>query len=1142
MKPVFLSLAGLQSYREKQIIDFSKLCEAGVFGIFGPTGSGKSTILDAMTLALYGKVERAANGTQGIMNHAENALSVTFAFELTDGDGVRKYRVERQFKRGNDQSVNNTLSRILDESSGETIVLADKVAEVNQLVQNILGLTMQDFTRAVVLPQGKFADFLSLKGSERRQMLQRLFRLERYGDVLNGRVSHRIKEEDLRIKQIVAEQQGLGDASEEALQAAALRLSEAELAAQQKRALRKQAEVHWEHMNKQHGLQQEMSTLAEQLTAMSREESLIADKEKALQKADKANGLAPYLKQLEEAALKKEQQVQLHKQVQSDYEKAQQALERVAETYAEAKKQLSEGETPLRIRLEQLQEARQWEAEWKQKKAELEELSQHTQEAESQLNLAAEQLQKARNTLAKALQRQKELKERQEQVGVTAEERNRLQEAERARDREAMLRIQADDSRKEAEAAHQQLRQAETGAEEAKQRKKETETLLGQAWLEGLKHRSELYRLELGWQHWLDAASARFQQMREQEKKQEQERLAYHLAVMLKEGDACPVCGSAHHPAIAELTGDTETGQPAADLHKLEELTGNGKEQQLELRQRKQMYQHAAESLDQLTGNEAQQEAAAAGLMDQAETIGQGTPVSLTFEQLFQEFDELTSKGHELFRLLTEWTAAVKQLTSRYTRVELQWRELLVKLEGLQSQHRSCLQRQQKTSLALTEQEALWADTFAGLDRLQLDSLLKEFKDKEMEAEDIRLRLDKSVAFIEELQQQVQDLQQQAVDREKRLLQLQTEHKSLLQITESLFARLRERVGEEPVERQIETAKNQLEQWVRQEKEAAGSLERAQKEAQDLDRRLVYAEQQGDSARQQLAACEQSWMEALEKSPFLNEDEVRQSLMSEEQYHAWTLESQTFREDTARLQGRIEDLEKRLGGERITAEQWEQSKARLEEALEEDELALSEKAKADRDLEDLSRRHKQWMELDSKRQQSQQQLTRLLKLQSVFRGNAFVEFIAEEQLVQVSRAASQRLNELTRQRYSIELDSAGGFVIRDDANGGIRRPVGSLSGGETFLTSLALALALSAQIQLNGRYPLEFFFLDEGFGTLDPELLDTVVGALEKLHIDKLTVGIISHVPELKARLPRRLIVRQAEPAGQGSSLYLESL
>ena len=106
--------------------------------------------------------------------------------------------------------------------------------------------------------------------------------------------------------------------------------------------------------------------------------------------------------------------------------------------------------------------------------------------------------------------------------------------------------------------------------------------------------------------------------------------------------------------------------------------------------------------------------------------------------------------------------------------------------------------------------------------------------------------------------------------------------------------------------------------------------------------------------------------------------------------------------------------------------------------------------------------------------------------------------------------------------------------------GGYRRPVSSLSGGETFLTSLALALALSTQIQLRGESPLEFFFLDEGFGTLDTNLLEVVMDALERLRMQNMTIGIISHVPELKNRLARRLIVTAAEPGGVGSKIKLE--
>ena len=106
-------------------------------------------------------------------------------------------------------------------------------------------------------------------------------------------------------------------------------------------------------------------------------------------------------------------------------------------------------------------------------------------------------------------------------------------------------------------------------------------------------------------------------------------------------------------------------------------------------------------------------------------------------------------------------------------------------------------------------------------------------------------------------------------------------------------------------------------------------------------------------------------------------------------------------------------------------------------------------------------------------------------------------------------------------------------------NGGQRRSVDSLSGGETFLTSLSLALALSSQIQLKGNSPLEFFFLDEGFGSLDTELLDVVMESLENLHSDKLSVGIISHVEELKNRVPVKLLVSPCD-VGKGSRVKIE--
>ena len=158
-------------------------------------------------------------------------------------------------------------------------------------------------------------------------------------------------------------------------------------------------------------------------------------------------------------------------------------------------------------------------------------------------------------------------------------------------------------------------------------------------------------------------------------------------------------------------------------------------------------------------------------------------------------------------------------------------------------------------------------------------------------------------------------------------------------------------------------------------------------------------------------------------------------------------------------------------------------------------------------------------------------------------GNKFVEYVATNQLKYIALEASKRLSSITRGRYVLEIDENLNFIMRDNMNGGQRRSVDSLSGGETFLTSLslslALSLALSSQIQLKGSAPLEFFFLDEGFGSLDTELLDVVMESLESLHSDELSIGIISHVEDLKNRVPVKLLVTPCD-VGRGSKVKIE--
>jgi exonuclease SbcC len=140
-----------------------------------------------------------------------------------------------------------------------------------------------------------------------------------------------------------------------------------------------------------------------------------------------------------------------------------------------------------------------------------------------------------------------------------------------------------------------------------------------------------------------------------------------------------------------------------------------------------------------------------------------------------------------------------------------------------------------------------------------------------------------------------------------------------------------------------------------------------------------------------------------------------------------------------------------------------------------------------------------------------------------------MEYIANEYLSDISSLASKTLLNLTDGRYFLVYTDS--FYVGDNFNSGNLRGVNTLSGGETFLVSLSLALALSQTICSKSLKSIEFFFLDEGFGTLDSNLCDTVMTALEKLKSKDFTIGIISHVEELKHRIDSKITVTKATQA-----------
>lgn len=176
MIPIKLTLEGFYSYQEKQAIDFTQLIQAGLFGIFGKVGSGKSSILEAISFGLYGESERLNardNRAYNMMNLKSDRMSIDFEFFNFKEE---KYRIYREFRRNS--------KRFDDVKRGDAVLYQWKeeqwipLPELN--IEEIIGLSYENFKRTIIIPQGKFKEFIELGGKDRTKMMQEIFGLDRF--------------------------------------------------------------------------------------------------------------------------------------------------------------------------------------------------------------------------------------------------------------------------------------------------------------------------------------------------------------------------------------------------------------------------------------------------------------------------------------------------------------------------------------------------------------------------------------------------------------------------------------------------------------------------------------------------------------------------------------------------------------------------------------------------------------------------------------------------------------------------------------------------------------------------------------------------------------------------------------------------
>jgi exonuclease SbcC len=1134
MRPIKLTVAGLHSFREKQVVHFNDLCERGVFGIFGPTGSGKSSLLDALTLSLFGKVERANNNTQGIMNHAEDRLSVSFTFEL--GNAVRKnrYRVERTYIRTGDVTMKSGNCRMIEIGDGE-MVLADKERDVTQAVQQLLGLTNDDFTRAVVLPQGKFAEFLSLKGAERRKMLQRLFHLEQYGDRLNQKLKTRYEATNNHLNEIIAEQHGLGDASEDALKNAKEAFSRAEKTAAEKKKHLQEVEERFETNKQLWHWQDEKQKTTKNLSALQDEEKTVESLKTQLNQAQQADALKPFLDETEKVNAEKKTAVQKAAFAKNEAATASKQHETSLKKYEEAKQKRSQEEPKLVLRKEQLKQAKTLQQNLVRKENEAEQTQQELSKVEAEKEQTQTSLDKTIHLHQKALDRQKQLKEELKKITVSYNERENVRKANEAK--QAITNLERTLREKLSERQETEKRLSKMKRDHAKYHEacsQHIEKLHG-LFLKTTETYNRFCEIERELKQHNEIVSTTILKKEEELERERTHHLALKLTEKLEEGQPCPVCGAVEHPATVSNTNpqqeseiETALKRDKEDLERRNRLIVQIERYTFQLQQLSNTLVDVLPS-DRL--NRGSVESAAGKAVEEKDndhSVGILNSYEIESKSLYQDIIGIEENSKKVLNELRSKEKSRDEAATTAAVNEKQLDTLTGKTNKLQEEY-----EQRKNN---------WRERFPDytIDSIEKQQETLDYRDQRVA--EFQTGLDTSVTYIEENEKEADRLKTDMQQLKVRFAQLKTSYEQQQNNITEKKNQLHEQIGGDDLDQLLDQVMDRLSSLEKQENNCYETWQTASQSLQEKNNRESAANESLESATSRLDEAEEKRYEQQLNTSFSDVDEVKAAMVEKSTQEKWQSKMDLFYDRKKVLEHDLKRLEKLLDGKTLSVDTWNTTQQERDFAKQGYDEALEQRASAKRDFDYITEKHERFTELEKQRKERQHMVEQLGKLQTVFRGNSFVEFVAEEQLHIVSRDASARLGDLTRQRYAIEVDSGGGFIIRDDANGGIRRPVSTLSGGETFLTSLALALSLSAQIQLRGEYPLQFFFLDEGFGTLDQDLLDTVITALEKLHLEQFSVGVISHVPELRARLPRRLIVEPPEPSGIGSRTRIESM
>jgi DNA repair protein SbcC/Rad50 len=1128
MRPIVLEMNGFASFREAARIDFT---DADFFALVGPTGSGKSTVIDAMTFALYGSVPRW--GRKGMVSLALAPTTARGTVKLVFEVDGRRYVVARELRRvGSTVSQRAaSLERLADVSGlagpGEpTEVLAKDLAGVGDAVERLLGLSYEDFCQCVVLPQGQFADFLHAKPGDRQEILLRLLGAEHYRQMM-VRANQRASDAAKRAETLDETLAGFGDATAQAEDAA--RASEQALA-----SLAVQVAAAVPQIT---AATAELAAAEADLARLEQDRAALA----AVRVPDDAAGL--------DASLGA---------ARAEAERARGTEDNAAEADAAARAALAAA--PQRAPLEL---ARQRRAEREQRvaavpplQADAARLVAAAARAEAAVRTAAadlEVLRGQRDAAARAAdaagQRVHELYAEHGALASVAvpdgaAELDARRDAAIAAGQQALTALQgAEQADTGARAArdggvqpgplHQALRDAHDLAELAGARAR------AGAGLDQARHRRAAAEAALA------AAWADRERCQASADEARRAHAAAGLRPHLLAGQACPVCEQTVRtlPPALQAPEIEDAGARLGEAVKVvaaaeaearkaaaaEERAAAGFETLADQRSRRIGSLHAAQAgplsgaaLDAVADLLACAAAPVpAGHGEAAAEDGEPRRIAAAAAEL-----EAALRARQALDEAANAAAAAVQ-TARARAAAAQAELDQVQAEAMTARGRLRDARDPLVGLGAPPADdpslvAAWAELADWAQRLA-HARAEDLAAAQEAAQAAAGQRDKVQDQFRHAEADLSELRAGSAQAGK----AEQEARTRLGELTSRIAELGELLRDAPAEAEIAA-----ELALRDEREAAASA---------AEERLLGARAARSRAERELAELERAEADARSRLSAARDPLVRlgaPAVGALGLLEGWTtLQDWASREASARAAG-IAAAGERVAnaagsaaelGSRLSADLAASGVELAAEAVASGAAAAVAQAleRARGETRRVAERRAQAADLAARRDaaQDEHQVARLLG--DLLRSDRFPRWLVAAALDTLVAEASVNLAGLTGDQFDLTHED-GEFYVVDHADADSRRSVRTLSGGETFQASLALALALSSQMSTlaaAGAARLDSIFLDEGFGTLDSETLEVVAATLETLAQGQRMVGVITHVAALAERVPVRFAV-----------------